>query len=504
MNRKDLRFIILLVTVAFLLRIFKIGSQSLWVDEILTITVSNPLPGYTIWDYLRYNLHGPLHSFVVYLLLLISSSDGWLRLPSAIAGAASIFYCYRWVELWLGRRIARQVAVMLVVHPLHIYYSQELRNYSFLFLAAVFSSYMLHKILKDERKSRLVAYVCGTAAAALSNFSAAFLYAVHSILYLFRGGMTGRRWLRWLIVSLAVLVLISPWVYRIGATIDVPKLLTPVKPGEIPESARIRGETTVILAAIPYTFYAFSVGFSMGPSTRELHLDTSISGVMGKHGAAVIWTGLLFGFLSLAGAVRLVRHHLPWHQVGLYLLVPLLLMLLLCWQNAKAFNIRYVLVSFPAYLCLLSAGLMAFRGPVRWVLLGLTLVTLVFSTGNYYFDGRYARENVRRAADYLEAKGGENECIFAPTISQVFRYYYGGSARTFQIHGPWPVTGDRLDAQLDDFLANCKTFWYVRAREWVHDPDGRVLEVLDAAAERKEVIDYEGVKIIKYNRKSQL
>ncbi|MFH1755037.1 MAG: hypothetical protein ABIA59_04985, partial [Candidatus Latescibacterota bacterium] len=90
MSKSDRRFVIGLMILAGCIRLYRLGYQSLWVDEILTYVVSSPKDSLHIWDYLKYNLHGPLHSFIVYLFQLIDRSDAWLRLPSAIAGVASI------------------------------------------------------------------------------------------------------------------------------------------------------------------------------------------------------------------------------------------------------------------------------------------------------------------------------------------------------------------------------------------------------------------------------
>ena len=87
MKKKDSTFLLWLLAAALLLRFFRIHSQSLWVDELLTLNVSVPRPGLNIWDYLKYNIHGPLHSVVVYLFHFVSMNEGWLRTPSAVAGA---------------------------------------------------------------------------------------------------------------------------------------------------------------------------------------------------------------------------------------------------------------------------------------------------------------------------------------------------------------------------------------------------------------------------------
>ncbi|MEJ2722724.1 MAG: hypothetical protein P8181_16540, partial [bacterium] len=100
MDKKNQRIVWTMVVIALLIRVFRIGSQSLWVDEILTLGKTIPKSGLHIWDYLIYNIQGPFHSFVVYLFHLVGSSDGWLRLPSALAGGLSVYFFYRWVAIW--------------------------------------------------------------------------------------------------------------------------------------------------------------------------------------------------------------------------------------------------------------------------------------------------------------------------------------------------------------------------------------------------------------------
>jgi 4-amino-4-deoxy-L-arabinose transferase-like glycosyltransferase len=502
MNQRETRFIFLLTTVAFALRTFRIGSQSLWVDEIITLGKSIPKPGLGIWDYLRYNLQGPLHSFVIYCIHFLSTGDGWLRLPSAIAGAAAVYYFYRWTALWLGVPTARLATVLLAVHPLHIQYSQEVRAYGFLVFFVTFSAYHLHRMLADESRRGAAAYVLGIALAALSNFSAAFIYAVHSIFYLVRRGFTSRRLGRWAAISFAILVLISPWVYRIYVVIDVHKLVTPVKPGELSNEQRLRGETTITAAAIPYLFYVFSAGTSLGPSTRELHTRTTLLSVFRTHWLSVAWVALLFGTLAAAGVWGLARSG-RWRavQAALYIVVPLALLLALCWQNAKAFNPRYLLVSLPAFLCLIAAGIHSLPGAAKPTAAVLVFATLIFSLGNYYFDPRYEKEDVRGAARYIEENIQDGECVLAPTIADVFEHYFRKPNSVYRIGAPAGTPRAALAAKLGGVFGNCSGVWYVRSREWENDPDGEVSAALGAVYPSTETIEgFSGVELVKFER----
>ncbi len=501
----ELRFVAALVVVAAALRFLYLGYQSIWVDEMLTIGASTPKEGYSIWHLLRYNIHGPLHSFVVYLFRRAGDGDAWLRVPSALAGVASVAVLYAWVRRWLGRNIARLSAILLAVHPLHIHYSQEVRNYAFVFFFGLLSCYVFDRFCERATPRRGAGYVLAMAAAALSNFTAAFLFVAHTLIYFIRGGVNGKTVGRWVVVCVVILVLISPWVYRIYTFVDVSRLVTPVMPGQIETAERLRGDTTVGLAAIPYAFYTFSVGFTLGPSLRELHDDASIVTVLKRHWPPVVWVALLFGGLLLAGVAHGTGRRRKWIELALYLLVPIVLTFVLNWQNAKAFNARYVLVALPAYLCLIGAGITAL--PSRWRATALIacVLTMMTSLGHHYFDGRYSKEDVKRATYYIEERMGTTDndaCVLAPTIFPVVERYRTRSDPLFHVFQRDWLAKPRVDAQLDPVFAACNSLWYMRARVWVDDHDGYVWRSLQEHYNVTEEASFDGVEVFHLQRKN--
>jgi len=499
MKRHDRRFAIVLTGVALALRLLRLGNQSLWVDELLTYHMSAPKPGLTITDYVLHNIHGPLHAFIVYLFQLVSSNDAWLRLPSALAGAAGVYYMYRWVRVWLDDRTAKIASVMLAVHPLHIYYSQELRNYSFLFFFAMLASFYLHRLLRDDTVRGRVSYALSIVGAALSNFSSAFLYVVHTVLYLGPADVRRQRLRRWAAVAMLIIVLLSPWIYRIYVIIDVSKLVTPVVPGELETVERLRGETTIGLEAVPFALYSFSVGNAFGPSLRYLHENPNLGNVVRDHWAAVVWVLMLFGGLSILGIKRLHRERRLW-PVVLYLVVPFVLTFILAWQNAKAFTVRYVLLAYPAYLCVVAVGLQALPRRAGKVAAAALFITLFVATTNYFFNGNYAREDVRASARFVSGRADVTDCILAPSIKEVFEHYYTGPHEVSRLYAPLGTTHKRIDEQLAPVLANCDTLWYVRARAWTYDPDGYINTLLHGAYPHSELTEYDGVTVERLSR----
>jgi hypothetical protein len=467
--RKEFRFLLALAAFALLLRLFRIGVQSLWVDELFTITVSTPDTGMHIWDYLKYNI-----------------------------GAATVFFVYRWTARWLGPRVAVIVSVLFALNPLHVYYSQEVRNYALLLFFGMMATHCLHRLLEKESQKTTVVYALSMAAAALCNFTAAFLYVVHAAIFLLRKGLTRRRLGRWVFVSLIIAVLISPWIYRVYEVIDFGKLVTPVQPGELDTTQRLRGDTTFSPAAIPYAFYAFSTGFSLGPSLRELHEDVNVRNVVREHAVAVVWVALLFGGLAALGVRRLFLTGGPWFHVLLYIGVPFALTLVLNWQNAKAFNVRYVLFAMPAFVCLVALGVDGLRPRLRSLSFALVVLTLAISLGHYYFDGRYAREDVRSAAREVESHIEPGDCVIVPTVFEVFEHYFTRPNPVRPVFASARIPRESVDRQLASALAECDGVWYVRAREWANDPDGYILDSLGQRMTPLQTIEFDGVTVFRF------
>ncbi|HXV14923.1 MAG TPA: glycosyltransferase family 39 protein, partial [Candidatus Krumholzibacteria bacterium] len=199
-----------IVVLAAVLRFWHIGAQSLWIDEYLTLEVATAKPGYPIWQLLLHNIHGPLHALSVFLFGLIGRSDGWLRLPSALAGIATVPLLFLWMRPRFGQRAALWGALLLAINPLHVHYSQELRNYAFAVLFVMAGAVCVDGLIARATRARAAAFAVCAAAAVLSNFSATFSYAAHAVSYFKRAGVTRTTVARFAAISLLLVVLISP------------------------------------------------------------------------------------------------------------------------------------------------------------------------------------------------------------------------------------------------------------------------------------------------------
>jgi hypothetical protein len=488
------------VIVAAALRFAHIGAQSVWIDEYLTLEVATPKPGYPIWQLLLHNIHGPLHTFVVFLFKSVSDNDGWLRVPSAVAGTATVPLLFAWMRTRFGVRAALWGATLLATNPLHIHYSQEIRNYAFAVAFVMAGAVCADRWLARGGKSRAVAFAALVAASVLSNFSATFSFFAHALSYFRRAGVSRSSLARFAAATALIIVMLSPWIYRLSTYVDLGRLATPVRPGQLDTGERLRGDTTFRAESIPYSAFAYSVGFTLGPSLRELHEAPSISRVLSRYGAAVAWVGVVFGTLAVLGVVRGARRYGRWAVVEplFYIAIPLFATLALNWQNAKAFNVRYVLVGLPMYVALVAVGISSLERRRGWWAGGLVLATCAASLWHYYFDTRYAKEDVRGAVRAIESRLAPGECLFAPTVWQIVGRYAPPDVPVHYVYGrPQSVMQD----QLARLFVQCDSLWYLRARPWVDDPEGRVLAEIDAHYVRGEALEFPGVSAIHFTRK---
>lgn len=484
---------------ALLLRIWGITRQSLWIDEMFSLKYAG-LDAPLTWERIRLNLQGPLHALIL---------NGWcglfgwgelaLRLPQAIASAATVPLLYLVARPVFGERRALAGAVALAINPFHIWYAQEVRNYTFAILCAVLAMGAIQKL--DERgRLRDGALLAGSwVAGLLFNLSFAFQITASGLWGLVRFRRRGRTFLILAGAAAATVIALLPWeVEFFNRRIRSSHLLT-LEP--VPQEERLRGEATAPVIGIPYAAYAFSVGFSLGPSLRELRTDRSAESLR-RHALPIAATGLVFGTLGLAGIVGWIRGGASKRLWLLALLVPILAAYLAATRNVKVFNPRYAAVALPAFAMLLADGA-ALLGPRR--LGGLfaagVIVLSGISIGQLRAEPRYWKEDARGATRVLRGELSPGDLVFVVgTWDPIYRYYWRGLRedrsidRFFIPYRKGPEEGGEGGEGLAA-IGRAKRTYVLFYRDDFHDPDGAWERFLDRRFEIDRRWEFPGVRI---------
>lgn len=133
---RDNLYIWFIVLIGSVLRFHNLAGKSLWYDEACSVSFTQYSWQGVIFH--RYMLK-PVYFFLLKLWVgLFGTNEFVVRTLSVIFGSFSIFLIYKLGKNLFNRNIGLISAFILSISPYHVYYSQQVRNYSlFLFLGSL-------------------------------------------------------------------------------------------------------------------------------------------------------------------------------------------------------------------------------------------------------------------------------------------------------------------------------------------------------------------------------
>lgn len=120
--------------VALFLRVCNLGTFSLWLDEVFTMTVASLPLADTLAACAEDAENVPMYAVIANLGLRVGLTEPWIRLLPVAAGMASIGLLAVWTRRHFDRGTALATAAFCALSTFHIRYSQELRAYPYLLL----------------------------------------------------------------------------------------------------------------------------------------------------------------------------------------------------------------------------------------------------------------------------------------------------------------------------------------------------------------------------------
>jgi len=482
---KTLPVVILLVLAGGALRIYRLGHQSLWTDEFATIRdssleISRPLreepfePSFfdrRIWR----NPHGPLYYAFLHLWGQAAGADEFLlRLLSAVIGTATIPIVYLLARALVDSRSALIAGFLFAVSPFHIWFSQELRMYVLLMGASALFLVAAVRLADKASAKWASVYAAGGALSIFSFPSGAFTVGavtLHVLLWWKSLRRLRRKW----ILATAVIAFFS--LLFLFLTSDLIKALVAPKPLGVGRAETV-GAPGVFerLGALGYTFFAFCAGFSLGPSVRELHMNTDPLAYPSDL-PMVAAVCLVFGLAAIRGFWVLRRRKQVFSFLLLVTFLPIVVIFAVSLVKSAAFNVRYVSPSVIGFLLAVAAGVGTLSArDLRWTALGLVFGFSVISLGNHYWNDRYFKDDYRSAAQCVLKHEQQGDAVLAAR-SGGFRFYYRGRCPVRSPGSRSTVAGN-LPGVLK-WAGGFRRLWYVLKRPWEVDPKGLVKQALD-------------------------
>ncbi|MGQ9500585.1 MAG: glycosyltransferase family 39 protein [Anaerolineae bacterium] len=217
MKRSHWRYLVLCtvtVLIGFVLRLHRLGAQSLWYDE----TVSAYLANQDLPDLIHHTAHD-IHPPAYYILLhywtrSAGDSEFALAFFSLTFGVLLIALTYRLARHLLGQQTALWSALLIAISPFHLWYSQEVRMYTLAALLGMLTWWYAWRTLRGEKRAVWFYTLAAAGGLYVLYYFAFLLIAIHFaiLLYAISTRSHVRDWLfNWILAQVLVVVLYVPW-----------------------------------------------------------------------------------------------------------------------------------------------------------------------------------------------------------------------------------------------------------------------------------------------------
>jgi uncharacterized membrane protein len=389
-----------------LLRIYHIDHQSLWYDEALSLTLSQPPLG-QITDKLVQDLHintyPPLYFYTLYAWFkLFGFGVFQARLLSAVYGTLAIVMIYFLARYLFGHQVALFSALLLAVSQLGVMYSQEARPYAQLLFFFLCSTYTFIIALQKQHALLWWSFIFLATLMLYTHYYGVFIVGallLYAILYRKHYTLPTSWWIGGMVLAL---VLLLPW------------LASGIIREALHNSKALSHEQPEWFAVHWSTFFRTINQFN---NSKGLGLLNSSPLWMFLSGCLLFTVPAIHALKPLirragSGIVKLIdQENLVF--VGILWLIPMLLVIGLGALNIQ-YAVRYVAFCTAPYYILVALGITRLNSSI--LRQGLIVIILIYSLyalhANYFIP---YKENYRDAlADLADKYEQEDCCIFLP------------------------------------------------------------------------------------------
>ncbi|MBI3385479.1 glycosyltransferase family 39 protein [Candidatus Gottesmanbacteria bacterium] len=381
---KSYKLLILVSLLAAFLVFFRIGSQSLWLDEGLTLNIARN------WDHMWYILGHSEPYMWTYMVLLhywmkLGVSEGYLRGLSALFAIGTIPFMYALGRKLFGSSVGIMAALLLSINTFFVRYAQEIRAYSLLVLFSTILSYLYILMLENPTRTRRVGYIAIASLSIYTHQFAVFVILSHLISLFFIKNIT------------KTLGFIFPLLTGIGL-FCFPLLFIRVP---------LLSETSWIDLPKLSDIYNFTITLAGG--NQLLLLVESLT----------IVSGFVY-FLKKRNKAHSLQSW-PYIFTVSLLFIPIILVILVSYAYRPIFVPRYLIISVVPFILLTSYGVVSMGRMSRFIILIVILIGSAAALLGWY--GYYSSENAvnpilqvkddwRGATNYVLSHASRTDAVF--------------------------------------------------------------------------------------------
>jgi uncharacterized membrane protein len=485
-----------LVVVGALLRFAALGQQSFWHDEIDSVLMARGRETGSFAE-AALNTHGPL--YLVCLrgwMRLGGSGEAFTRMLSALFGVLGLLLFLRIARRFVPPGTALVALALLVVSPFHLGYSQEARGYSLLFALGLLALETFLRDMEQRTPASFAIMLLASLATCLSNLSGFFMIAVAGFLALTLGRRTGYPLRRYALYVALVALLLEPWI--VAGAQSTGKFSVGAPPAHS-DVILAKGESPPGLASIPYSFYDFTFGRSLGPNVDDLKLRRMralLPHLAYLLPALVLVVGLLLrGWRTSSRESRAVL--VPW------LVLPIVAMAAFSIVNFKAANSRYAFLSFAPFLLMLAGGVASLGAPARRAVLLVLLALFACADFEYFTNPYYWKPDVRGAGRLIAHEARHGDAVVVYALAEPLRFYVPDSIAFAMPSGEAFASDSGAAGWLFANAPANRRLWIVQCNAWWMDRTDRFRRVASGLRHEEARWPFVKLPVFRYRAESR-
>jgi len=466
--------LLLLVLLAFALRLYHLAYVELRGDEAFDVLYAAQSPGEVIHQDLCCQVYPPLHhvSLHYWLLLAGASEFSYRLLYGVVPGVLLVPLCFRLAAELLGEKAGLRAALLAALSPYLIWWSQDGHFYSGLACASAAIMWLGARSLRTGRRRELVPYVLTTALALLMHYFSCFAWGAVNLLALVRLArrkLGSHEFWRWCAAQVVAILIISPWlVPAIGPFLGYDLgWARPVTPWDM----------------LSRIFRAYSLGMAGWPGQN--------------------W--LLLGFLLLLIVAVLPARWLPRGEASLaavgeaaMLLAAPLAVFWIGSLRRPMFDDKFTVFALPVYLALLGYGLARLRGrpALQALALALLLGPSAVALGHYYWDQRtYKSPGWRQAMAVVQSQALPGDALIYNLPEPAAMYYNASRLPIYLLPSQAGMPTAAAEAEVADLAGRYSRLWLMPMPRPEWDGQAVVQQWLERHAERAVDLHLRGLRL---------
>ena len=442
-----------LTLLALGIRLWDLGSQSFWQDEIITRMIIAPGWNGLVWRGASISSTPPLYYVLERLVFLKLPTEWGMRLPSALLGAITVPIFYLFARGLTDKRSAWIAALLLALSPFHIWYSQDARPYALFMLLALGATLAFVKLLQEPKKSLFVIYTLLVTLGIYTHIMMALVLVVHLFWWLLqpKDSRPGLWTLAgcYLVAALSFIPILPVFIQGLSVCYGIARPFS--------------------FLALPYTFFAFLSGFSLGPSTYALH-HFSLTSAIKPHIAVFVFFLLIFPPCLFLGIKALWPRRQTLFLLLLWIFVPIMLLAILAATTHHSYNLRYISsVIFPLLL-ICAAGLGSIRNRTFPLLLVAVLLYQMAAIVNHFTNPKYVKSDFRRVAAVVNHYVDSNDAVYVIGHLKPFLHYFHNPRIKVVEQGAMRQEYSEIAKKLEETAKGHPRIWLVESRWEQYDP----------------------------------